>query len=96
MNPLVYEGNVPTLTSRIILYLIKWVSAFTMSFCLATVALGLMNLGVWSFVFVFVAFQAIFWKLLYKANLIFVMIVDAIFAVFVIATQLYIIVGPNF
>lgn len=96
MNPLIFESGAPTLTSRIVLYMIKWFSAFLISFCLATVVLGLMDLGVWSFVFVFVAFQALLWRLLYKANLIFVMIVDAVFVVFVIALQLYIVAGPNF
>lgn len=96
MNPLSYHGEAPTLTSRVFLYSIKWLSAFLISFCLSTFVLGLMDLGVWSFVFVFMAFQAVLWKLLYKANLIFVMIVDAVFVVSIIALQLYIIVGPNF
>ena len=96
MNPLVIEDNVPTFTSRLILFSIKWISIFLISFSISTIALGLMDLGVWSFVFVFVAFQSILWRLLYKANFIFVMIVDAVFVVAIIGFQLYIIVGPNF
>jgi hypothetical protein len=91
-----FEGKAPTLTSRILLFSFKWLSAFLISFTMSTIVLGLMNLGVWSFVFVFVAFQAILWKLLNKANLIFVMIVDAVFVVVIIAFKLYVILGPNF
>ena len=96
MNPLLYNGNAPTLTSRIIIFSIKCLSAFLIAFTMSAIALGFMDLGVLSFVFVFVAFQSILWRLLYKANLIFVMIVDAVFVVVIITFKLYIIVGPNF
>lgn len=96
MSPLAFEGKAPTLTSRFFLFSFKWLSAFLISFTMATIFLGLVGFGIWSFVFLFVAFQSILWKLLYKANLIFVMIVDAIFVVAVIAFKLYVILGPNF
>ena len=96
MSSLLYDDrNAPMLTSRIILFSLKWLSIFLISFTMSTVVLGLMDLGVWSFVFVFVSFQSIFWKLLYKANLIFVMIVNAIFVFIIIAFKLYVIVGSN-
>jgi|GEM_PF-2316537 len=96
MNTLILEEKNKTLSSRILFYAFKWLSAFLISFTLATVLMAIVGFGVWSFIFSFIAFQAILWKIIHKANLIFVMIVDAVFVVAVIAIQLYITLGQNF
>lgn len=77
------------------LFFFKWVSAFLISFTISVFFMALTNYGTWSFIFVFVAFQGILWKIFFKANTIFVMIIDSFFILLVMALKLYLAVGPN-
>lgn len=80
---------------RLALFVFKWISAFLISFTLSVFFMALLNSGTWSFIFVFVAFQGLLWKIFFKANTVFVMIIDSFFILLVIALKLYVAVGPN-
>ena len=84
-----------SLLQRFALFSFKWLSAFLISFTIAVFFMALIDYGTWSFLFVFVAFQGLLWKMLIKANIVFVMIVDSFFILLVIALKLYVAVGPN-
>ena len=80
---------------RFALFFFKWMSAFLISFTISIFFMALMDYGTWSFLFVFVALQGLLWKMLFKANIVFVMIVDSFFISLIIALKLYVAVGPN-
>lgn len=80
---------------RLVLWLVKWLSAFLLSFVLAVLGMSLMDYGTWSFIFIFLAAQTFYWKLFHKSGLISVLLFDAGFVFLILILRLYIIVGPT-
>ena len=74
---------------------VKWFSGFIFSFMLSVAGLTLMGYGSFSFVFVLVCTQILFWKVFHNFGLISILIFDAIFIFLFLSLRLYVVLGPD-
>lgn len=83
---------VPTLLA----WAFKWFSGFLLSFVVSICGLSFMNYGTFSFVFVFVCTQILFWRVFHNMSLISVLLFDAVIVFLFLTLRLYIVLGPDF
>lgn len=92
---LIEEHGGKSLFPKFLLWSLKWVSSFILSFSIAVLGLSIFNYETFSFIFVFVAVQLFFWKLFHSSGLITILLFDAAVIFSVLMFRLYIILGPN-
>lgn len=77
-------------------WMFKWLSGFLLSFVVSVCGLSLMMYGTFSFVFVFVCTQILFWRVFHNMSLISVLLFDAVIVFLFLTLRLYIVLGPDF
>lgn len=73
----------------------KWLSGFLLSFVVSVVGLSLLDYGTFSFVFVLIASQVLFWKFFHDMGLVSLLIFDAIMVFVFLVSRLYVVLGPD-
>jgi hypothetical protein len=81
--------------SRVLVWSLKWLSGFVFSFMLSVAGLTLIGYGSFSFVFVLVCSQILFWKVFHNFGLISILVFDAIMVFLFLALRLYVVLGPD-
>ncbi len=77
------------------LWFVKWLSGFLVGFIISCFGMALWGYGVFSFVFVLVAVQSIFWKMFHQSSLLTILILDAILVFLALLVRFYILVAPG-
>lgn len=83
------------LATRLTVWSLKWLSGFVFSFMLSVAGLTLMGYGSFSFVFVLVCSQILFWKVFHNFGMISILVFDAIMIFLFLALRLYVVLGPD-
>jgi hypothetical protein len=77
-------------------WIFKWLAGFLISFVIAVCGLSLIDYGTFSFVFVFVCAQILFWRVFHDLSLISVLLFDAVIVFLFLILRLYVVLGPDF
>jgi len=77
------------------LWFVKWLSGFLVGFVISCFGMAVWGYGIFSFVFVVVAIQAMFWKLFHHSSLLTILIVDAVMVFLALLVRFYILVAPG-
>jgi len=83
------------LLSRILIWSLKWLSGFVFSFMISVAGLTLIGYGSFSFVFVLVCTQILFWRVFHNFGMISILVFDAIMIFLFLALRLYVVLGPD-
>lgn len=81
--------------SRLMVWSLKWLSGFLFSFMLSVAGLTLVGYGSFSFIFVLVCSQILFWKVFHNFGLISILVFDAVMVFLFLALRLYVVLGPD-
>jgi len=83
------------LSLKMLTWGLKWLSGFVFSFILSVAGLTLMGYGSFSFIFVLICTQIIFWRIFHSFGLISILVFDAVMVFLFLALRLYIVLGPD-
>jgi len=83
------------MVTRAATWAVKWLSGFVFSFMISVAGLTLMGYGSFSFVFVLVCTQILFWKIFHNFGLISILVFDAVLIFLFLALRLYVVLGPD-
>lgn len=77
------------------LWFVKWLSGFLVGFIISCFGMAVWGYGIFSFVFVVMAVQTIFWKLFHRSGLLLILIVDAALVFLALLIRFYVLVAPG-
>jgi len=83
------------LPARALVWSLKWLSGFIFSFILSVAGLTLIGYGSFSFIFVLVCTQILFWRVFHNFGLISILVFDAVMVFLFLVLRLYVVLGPD-